>query len=457
MHLNNIPNFNNSFRTSISFRSKNNKTTDDINGKKDKTKKAIIISTAVAVPVATLGVVLGIKCFKTKNVYDDLPCVMQKKEFLSTLKTKKRENYQKTFQNVDNGIFQLDLHSHSNHSDGYGKVEDILNQACEYGNKIYNQTGNKFIFALTDHDSVEGVAEALKIIRKEPEKYKNIKFVPGVELSFNILDKDNKIKSGELLIHCINPDDERIQSLTTKIKNNRKIMIDRTIEELGSGFSIKELKKYLLNENYETFAYNLHYRVYHYAQIKNRVIKMAKEKNCQPDELFDKLMQDYVFNSDFTRKVQKPNVTYQGFDKFLKQSDYETKTPMFDEEIEKKCQKYFPKIVDGKIVCDSENSFEKIIETLKDYKDIVIGFAHPYYFAKDLADPKETLTYMVKNSKGLIKTTEKFHMAYKYKTDEDKTDEGKVDKVKLEEYNKILDDLNLIPLGGYDNHTPNFV
>ena len=30
---------------------------------------------------------------KTKNVYDDLPCVMQKKEFLSTLKTKKRENY----------------------------------------------------------------------------------------------------------------------------------------------------------------------------------------------------------------------------------------------------------------------------------------------------------------------------------------------------------------------------
>ena len=74
--------------------------------------------------------------------------------------------------------------------------------------------------------------------------------MPGVELSFNILDKDGKIKSGELLIHCINPNDKNIQSLTTKTKNNRKIMIDKTIENLGVGYSINELKKYFLKDNY---------------------------------------------------------------------------------------------------------------------------------------------------------------------------------------------------------------
>ena len=446
MRLNNIMiNYNKDFQLQPSFKSKNNQTNGEIID--DKKKKAIIVSTAVAVPVVLFGVVLGIKFHKTKNVYNDLPCVMQKKEFLSTLKTKNRENYNKTYQNMSEGIFQLDLHSHSNHSDGYGKVENILNQACEYGNQLCNKTGNKFIFALTDHDSVEGIEEALKIIRKDPEKYKNIRFVPGVELSFNILDKDGQIKSGELLIHCIDPNDEKIQSLTTKTKNNRKIMIDKAIEDLGAGFSIKELKKYFLKENYETFAYNLHYRVYHYAQIKNRVIKMAKERNCQPDKLFDDLMQKYVFDTNGRRKVQKPNVNYEGFDKYLKANNIETKTAVCDKEIEKKCQKYFPKVVDGKIVCDTENSFEKIIETLKGDKNIVIGFAHPYFLAQNLTNPKETFKYMVKNSKRLIKTTEKFHMGYR------ETD----DKNKIEECNKILEDLKLIPLGGYDNHSPNLL
>lgn len=431
-----------------SFKSQhNNQLNCEIDNDKNKKKKAIITVTAVSIPAITLGVIYGIKSHKKTNIYDDLPCVMQKKEFLSTLKTKKRENYQKTNYNIEKGIFQLDLHSHSNHSDGYAKVEDILNQACEYGNKIYKETGNKFIFALTDHDSIEGVSEALEIIKKDPQKYKNIKFVPGVELSFNILDKDGKIKSGELLIHCINPNDEKIQSLTTKTKNNRKIMIDNTIENLGAGFSINELKKYFLKDNYETFAYNLHYRIQNYAQIKNRVINIAKEQNCEASELFEKLMKKYVFDINGKRKIQKPNVTFQGFDKFLKENKIETKTKAFDEEIEKKCQKYSPKVVNGKIVGDSENNFKKIIETLKGDKNIVIGFAHPYFFTKDLVNPKETLTYMVKNSDGLIKTTEKFHMAYS----------NSIDKAKIEEYNKILDDLNLLPLGGYDNHKAKFI
>ena len=84
---------------------------------------------------------------------------------------------------------------------------------------------------------------------------------------------------------------------------------------------------------------------------------------------------------------------------------------------------------------------------MKGDKNIVIGFAHPYFLAQNLTNPKETFKYMVKNSKKLIKTTEKFHMGYR------ETD----DKNKIEECNKILDDLKLVPLGGYDNHSANLI
>ncbi|MFQ8625615.1 MAG: PHP domain-containing protein [Candidatus Gastranaerophilaceae bacterium] len=78
-----------------------------------------------------------------------------------------------------------DFHMHTTHSDGNISVGKLLDEISEYGNKLFARTGKKFMFSITDHDSVAGVKEALGIIAKSPEKFRNVRFIPGVELSFS--------------------------------------------------------------------------------------------------------------------------------------------------------------------------------------------------------------------------------------------------------------------------------
>ncbi len=68
---------------------------------------------------------------------------------------------------------RVDLHTHSNASDGRLTPEAIVNMAAEYGLKY---------LALTDHDSVAGIPSALKTARAFPE----LTFIPGVEISTEV-------------------------------------------------------------------------------------------------------------------------------------------------------------------------------------------------------------------------------------------------------------------------------
>ncbi len=70
----------------------------------------------------------------------------------------------------------IDLHIHSNHSDGKFSVKELIDMACEKKLEI---------ISLTDHDNVFGVEEALK--RGEAA---GIRVIPGVELS--VMEGDQK-------------------------------------------------------------------------------------------------------------------------------------------------------------------------------------------------------------------------------------------------------------------------
>jgi predicted metal-dependent phosphoesterase TrpH len=70
-------------------------------------------------------------------------------------------------------VSRVDLHTHSNASDGKLSPEAIVNMAAEYGLKY---------IALTDHDSVAGIPSALKAARAYPE----LTFIPGVEISTEV-------------------------------------------------------------------------------------------------------------------------------------------------------------------------------------------------------------------------------------------------------------------------------
>jgi predicted metal-dependent phosphoesterase TrpH len=70
-------------------------------------------------------------------------------------------------------VSQVDLHTHSNASDGKLSPEGIVNLAAELGLKY---------LALTDHDSVAGIPAALEAARAYP----GLAFIPGVEISTDV-------------------------------------------------------------------------------------------------------------------------------------------------------------------------------------------------------------------------------------------------------------------------------
>lgn len=67
----------------------------------------------------------------------------------------------------------VDLHVHSNASDGKFSPEDIIRKAAALGLKY---------IALTDHDSVAGIPAALEAARAYP----GLTFIPGVEISTEV-------------------------------------------------------------------------------------------------------------------------------------------------------------------------------------------------------------------------------------------------------------------------------
>lgn len=68
---------------------------------------------------------------------------------------------------------RIDLHLHSSASDGRLSPAELVRQAAQIGMDI---------IAMTDHDSVEGVAPALEAARAYP----SLKVVPGVEINTDV-------------------------------------------------------------------------------------------------------------------------------------------------------------------------------------------------------------------------------------------------------------------------------
>ncbi len=153
----------------------------------------------------------------------------------------------------------IDLHIHTNHSDGTFSVEEVFKKAKEE---------NISALSITDHDTISALSSA-----KEISKKYNIEFVPGIEFScihgnynlhilgyyFDFEDKDfvsklqniaeSRIKRNKLIveklknynIHIDYNELEKSSKGTLTRANIAKQMVDR-----GYSFSIKDaFSKYL--------------------------------------------------------------------------------------------------------------------------------------------------------------------------------------------------------------------
>lgn len=146
---------------------------------------------------------------------------------------------------LKSGEFKANLHCHTRYSDGLSDVENLLNKANEIA-----ETNGFFLFAITDHDSIEGTKEALQIISKNPDKYKKLKVVLGLEISTVAIHFKNQQEpvSIHLLVYGINPFDKKLNDF---LNNKRKLKLKlayETIDELNKELSQQTGIKFSIEE-----------------------------------------------------------------------------------------------------------------------------------------------------------------------------------------------------------------
>jgi predicted metal-dependent phosphoesterase TrpH len=178
----------------------------------------------------------------------------------------------------------IDLHTHSNFSDGTDSPAELINKALAAGVKI---------IALTDHDSVAGIAQASAALRP------GISLVPGAEISCQSEDGVSVHMLG-LLFDTANQD---LISTMEKTRENRHGRMQRIIEkinEAGIEISINDVlaeladgatlgrphladalvKKGVVKSRDEAFSQMLHnkskYYVAHYSPTPAEAIKLIK-------------------------------------------------------------------------------------------------------------------------------------------------------------------------------------
>lgn len=129
----------------------------------------------------------------------------------------------------------VDLHIHSNFSDGQYSPQDILTKVQEKGITE---------FALTDHDNIDGA-----VIMQNLVKDKNIKYHVGVEISSRIEEMNVNI---HLLCYDFDVLNRGVIDVICELKQKRLKKLDLMIDFIEQNFHYKitnEEKEKLLKEN----------------------------------------------------------------------------------------------------------------------------------------------------------------------------------------------------------------
>ena len=71
---------------------------------------------------------------------------------------------------------KIDLHSHTNYSDGFNSPKALIDKAKERGIEI---------LSITDHDNLAAIREASEYGRQV-----GVEIIPGVEISSDIMDRE---------------------------------------------------------------------------------------------------------------------------------------------------------------------------------------------------------------------------------------------------------------------------
>ncbi|MNO26174.1 hypothetical protein D3C76_160230 [compost metagenome] len=121
---------------------------------------------------------------------------------------------------------RYDLHTHTQASDGMNQPAENVRLAKEKG-----LTG----LAITDHDTVAGIAEAL-LAGKEL----GLDVVPGIEISSRVGEKDIHV-----LGYFVDPEDNRFKERLARlrlVREERNALIIAKLQQLGLSITLEEVK-----------------------------------------------------------------------------------------------------------------------------------------------------------------------------------------------------------------------
>jgi hypothetical protein len=165
---------------------------------------------------------------------------------------------------------KIDLHVHSSASDGILSPSDLIDYAIEKGVNI---------MALTDHDVISGLKEAINYSKNKP-----IIIVPGIEISY----RDEELGLNEIHIVGLFVDYKNKDLINTcerlkKFRINQKKKIIDKLKEFGYNISFEELEKEVTGESFGR------------PHIANILLRKYPEEFLDMQDVFDKLLSNKAY------------------------------------------------------------------------------------------------------------------------------------------------------------------
>ncbi len=348
----------------------------------------------------------------------------------------------KNFEGVKDYTYRVNLHNHTIDSDGTLSVNEILEHAKKLADKIAEKVkDNKpaFTLAITDHDSLDGAKEAVKIIAEDPTKFKNLRVVLGSEFSL-VHTNPNDVKvtlNYEILGYSINPFDAKLNKYLKDLKTSRINTMKKILEEANMKYpeynynwdEAKQCGNNLGKALTNGYIYNLR----DYMAFKAGIVELGH--GVSTSDAISNYGRDFIESSAFKR-VDGPYLKnyLRNIGIFNDNNDITANIkPEFIEYIDKLKDSYVKnpqKLVDLNISTTSDKFFR---DALDNNSDGFFGLAHPglislsngedygkelqEYCSKKNIDWKDNLfeRFLKKtlaDSKGKLKATEINYQSY---------------------------------------------